>query len=63
MKTDSDSVIREVRESRIRMSEQSGHDPFKFIEHLKTFNRKYATQVKRYTKRQYLGPPDSARIP
>ena len=63
MKTDSDSVIREVRESRIHMSEKAGHDPVKFIEHLKSFNRKYATQVKRFKKRQYLGPTDSARIP
>jgi len=43
-------VIEEIRESRRRMSEQSGHDPAKYIAYLKTFNIKYSAQVEKYRK-------------
>jgi len=48
MTTESDAIIEETRESRRRMSEKAGHNPGKFIEYLKTFNRKYESQIKRY---------------
>lgn len=46
----SQTVIEEIRQSRRRMSEQSGHDPAKYIEYLKTFNTKYSSQVEKYRK-------------
>ena len=61
MKTDSDTVIKEIRESRRHMSEQSGHDPGKYIEHLKTFNRKYATQIEQYQKLRRLSLAERER--
>jgi len=32
------------------MSAQCGHDPAKYIDYLKSFNRKYSAQVERYRK-------------
>ena len=45
-----EAVIKEIRESRIRMSRECGHDPAKLIAHLQQFNRKYASQVREYRK-------------
>ena len=61
MRTDSDDVIEEIRQSRKRMSEQSGHDPGKYIDLLKTLNRKYATQVKRFQKLHRVSPVEHTR--
>ena len=55
----SDDIIEEIRESRRRMSEQCGHDPVKLIEYLKTFNKKYAAQIKRYRKGHRVAEPKS----
>lgn len=51
----SESVIEEIRQSRRRMSEQCGHNPAKYIDLLKTFNDKYATQIERF-RQEYSRP-------
>ena len=43
-----ESVIKEIRASRKRISAECGHEPSRLIEYLKAFNRKYASQVDRY---------------
>lgn len=45
-------VIEQIRESRIRMSEECNHSPEKYVDMLKKMNRKYFTQVKRFQERQ-----------
>jgi hypothetical protein len=54
MKTEFDKILKEIRESRNRMSEKSGHNLVKFIDHLKSFNDKYSTQVKSYKNLKHL---------
>lgn len=44
----SETIIKEIRESRRRISKQCDHDPAKYIEYLKMFNRKYSAQADRY---------------
>ena len=44
------SIMDEVREGRVRMSRECGHDPSKLIAYLQQYNRKYAAQVDRYEK-------------
>ncbi|MBI4556612.1 MAG: hypothetical protein HY706_03445 [Candidatus Hydrogenedentes bacterium] len=61
MSTDCDTVIEEIRESRRRMSEQSGHDVGKFIDELKQLNGKYAVQIGRFQKLCELGSVEGAR--
>ena len=56
----SDDVIEEIRESRRRMSEQVEHDPWKYVEYLKAFNRKYATQVERYETERHRRRTETA---
>lgn len=50
MQITANEVIEEIRESRRRMSKHCQHDPAKLIKYLKTFNRKYATQIERCKK-------------
>jgi hypothetical protein len=45
-----DAVIDEIRESRLRMSSQCGHDPSRYVDYLKGFSQKYAEQVEQYRK-------------
>ncbi len=52
----SETIIEEIRESRRRMSKECGHDPARYVEHLKTFNRKYVAQVDRYRKEHPVPP-------
>ena len=61
METTSDSVIEEIRQSRKEMSELCGHDPVRYFEYLKAFNRKYDAQVERYRKEH--GPLQERRAP
>ena len=44
------SIMDEVREGRVRMSEECGHDPARLIAYLQQYNRKYAAQVDLYRK-------------
>ncbi len=60
MMTTTDSIIEEIRESRRRMSAECGHDPSKYVEYLKRFNRKYSVQVERYRKASRAHPAGSA---
>lgn len=48
--TEMDSIIEEIRRSRSRMSEECGHDLHRYLQRLKTFNRRYAAQVEKYRK-------------
>jgi len=41
-------IIEEVRESRRRLSAECGHDPSRYVEYLKRFNRKYSVEVNRF---------------
>ena len=58
----SEAVIEEIRESRRRMSKDCGHDPARYVEHLRTFNQKYVAQVDRYRKEHQV-PPELGRAP
>lgn len=58
---ENETVIEEIRESRRRMSKDCGHDPAKYIEYMKTFNRKYAAQVAVYRKEHVRTKVVSAR--
>jgi hypothetical protein len=40
----------EVREGRVRMSRECGHDASKLIAQLREYDRKYAAQVDQYKK-------------
>ena len=44
------SIINEIREERVRMSRECGHDPSKLIAYLQQYNRKYAAQVSQYRR-------------
>jgi hypothetical protein len=59
--TTTEAIIAEIRESRVRMSEQCGHDSASLIAYLKTFNDKYAAQVARYRAERLPAPLDTAR--
>jgi len=58
----SEAIIEEIRESRRRMSKECGHDPARYVEHLKTFNQKYVAQVDRYRK-EHPVPPELGHAP
>ncbi|MGD0090809.1 MAG: hypothetical protein ABSE73_12890 [Planctomycetota bacterium] len=58
----SEEVIEEIRESRRRMSRECGHDPARYIQYLKTFNRKYSAQVQKY-RRLHPAPPAEIALP
>ena len=45
-----DKIIEGIRESRRRMSNECAHDPARYIEYLRTFDRKYTTQIERYRR-------------
>lgn len=60
MKNDRD-VIKEIRESRLRMSQQCNHNPLKYIDYLKTFNSRYSIQVGRYRKQHRPVPAKSVQ--
>ena len=40
-------IMRDVRESRIRMSERCGHDVERLLDYLQSFEMKYSKQVQR----------------
>ena len=44
------NIMNEVREGRVRMSRECGHDPSKLIAYLQEYNRKYSAQVSQYRK-------------
>jgi hypothetical protein len=46
-----EEIIEEIRASRRRMSELCKHDPDRYIEYLRKFNRKYSNQVERFKKK------------
>lgn len=50
MKKTDDIVIDQIREGRVRISEQCGNDPARIIEYLKAFNKKYSVEVARYRR-------------
>lgn len=43
-------LIDEIRESRLRMSKECGHNLAKYIEYLKSFNTKYSDQVELFRR-------------
>ena len=43
-------IMDEVREGRVRMSRECGHDASKLIAQLREYDRKYAAQVDQYKK-------------
>lgn len=43
-------LIDEIRESRLRMSKECGHDLAKYIEYMKSFNTKYSDQVELFRR-------------
>ena len=45
-----DAIIAEIRESRERMSRETGNDPARYIQLLKAYNVKYAAQVRRFRR-------------
>ena len=45
---EADGTIEEVRRSRVRMSEECGHDVGRYLHMLQDANRRYAEQVRRY---------------
>jgi hypothetical protein len=44
------SIMKEVREARVRMSHECGNDPSKLVAYLQQYNRKCARQVGRYRR-------------
>jgi hypothetical protein len=46
--TEVDEIIEEIRRSRVRMSEECGHDLHRYIEYMKQFNTEYAAQVEEF---------------
>ena len=54
--TTAEQVIEEIRESRIRMSDECGNDPAKYIAYLKEFNDKYSAEVKAYRDSRRRAP-------
>jgi hypothetical protein len=59
--TGHDEVIEEIRESRRRLSAECGHDPARYIERLKAFNRKYGAQVVRFQQQHATPGRESER--
>ncbi|MBM4035382.1 MAG: hypothetical protein FJ291_26870 [Planctomycetes bacterium] len=57
--TDADRAIEEVRRSRCAMSQRCGHDMARFVEYLRTFDRRYAEQVQRYNDLYRAAPAES----
>ena len=56
-----DEIIEEVRRSRVRMSEECGHDVGRYLQMLQDANRRYAEQVRRYQElRRVVGTADEA---
>lgn len=53
------AIMEEIRQSRCCMSAQCGHDPSRYIEYLKQFNRKYSDQVQRYENMRRAGAESS----
>ena len=49
------SVMDEIREGRVRISRECGHDPARLIAYFRKYNRACAAQVRRYgrTHRPY----------
>jgi hypothetical protein len=43
-------LIDEIRESRLRMSEECKHDLTRYIEYMKSFNAKYSNQVELFRR-------------
>jgi hypothetical protein len=46
-----DRIIDEIREARLRMSRECGHDPNKLLEALRPYNQKYVAQIAEYHRR------------
>ena len=59
------TTINEIREGRVRMSRECGHDPSKLIAYLQQYNRKCAAQVDQYKRthpaHDAVARPSSAR--
>jgi hypothetical protein len=58
--TATEEAIREIRESRCRMSAECGHDMRKYVERLKLYNEKYAVEVERYREAKRHQPEQPA---
>jgi hypothetical protein len=52
-------IIGEIRESRVRMSEECGHDPARYIANLKSLNHKYSAQIAMFREQRKSPAVDS----